>query len=129
MATDVKTRSAQKPQALGKHKLPVTESIKSSKSKSKKTSMEFGLTNHPVSEPRPRPMQMLSFGDSSVWCDFSSPTFDVEAHDFKGDLLSTMEKELSLEPESYEMVQHTYVPDVIADLDDCPLSPEYTDIG
>ncbi|XP_030525754.1 protein PHOTOPERIOD-INDEPENDENT EARLY FLOWERING 1 isoform X2 [Rhodamnia argentea] len=129
LATDVKTRSAQRPQALGKHKLPVTDSIKSSKSKLKKTSMEFGLTNQPVSEPRPQPMQMLSVGDPSVRCDFSSPIFDVEAHNFEGDLLSTMDKELSLEPESYDMVPQTYVPDVIAELDDCPLSPEYTDIG
>lgn len=130
LATDVKTRSAQKPQALGKHKLPPTDSIKPSKSKFRKTNMEFGLTNQPVSEPRPLPMQMVSAGDASAWCDFSSATFDAGAHDFEGDLLSAMDKELPLEPESYDVVQNTYyVPDVISDLDDCSLSPEYTDIG
>lgn len=91
--------------------------------------MEFGLTNQPVSEPRPWPMPMASVGDSSTRYDFSIPTFDVGAHDFEGDLLSMMDQELSLEPESYDMVPHAYVPNVISDLDDRPLSPEYTDIG
>ncbi|XP_056171035.1 protein PHOTOPERIOD-INDEPENDENT EARLY FLOWERING 1 isoform X3 [Syzygium oleosum] len=129
LATDFKTRSAQKPQVLGKHKLPVTDSIKPAKSKLKKTNMEFGLTNRPVSEPQPLPMQMVSVGGSSARCDFSSPSFDVQVHNLEDDMLLRMDKELFLEPESYDMVQHTYVPDVISDLDDCPLSPEYTDIG
>lgn len=126
---DVRSRStSSKSQFLGKHKLPMSELTRPSKSK--KISMEHGEMQHVIAErvfnPLPGPVPM----DHDLRFNLTSPiTKDVEIDDFASTSHSDIGKEFSLEVEDFEEVPHSYVPGLIAGLDDCSSLPECTDIG
>ncbi|KAA8546716.1 hypothetical protein F0562_003147 [Nyssa sinensis] len=122
---DVKSRTSSKSQSLGKHKLSVSNSIKPSKSKMRKTIMESTeLANSEV-----QPVLKVP-SDSNLRFDLAPPIIpDVGIYDFDGSFPFDMDKELSLESVSLDGVPHNYVPGFISGLDDCSSLPEFTDIG
>uniref|UniRef100_A0A5B7AQU5 DNA helicase n=1 Tax=Davidia involucrata TaxID=16924 RepID=A0A5B7AQU5_DAVIN len=126
---DIKSRTASKSQSLGKHKLSVSNLIKPSKSKMRKTTMESIDMHRMIADPVVQPMLKVS-GDSNLRFDLTPPIIgDVGIDDFGGSSPFDMDKDLSLELESFDVVPHHYVPGFISGLDDCSSLPEFTDIG
>nr|XP_024935444.2 protein PHOTOPERIOD-INDEPENDENT EARLY FLOWERING 1 isoform X3 [Ziziphus jujuba var. spinosa] len=130
---DVRSRSASKSQFLGKHKLPMSELTRPSKSKLKKTSMELGEMRNVMAERVFHPLPVAVPMDHDLRFDLNSPIGkDVQIDDLKSTSQSDIDKEFSLETEDFkglEVVPHSYVPGLISGLDDCSSLPEYTDIG
>ncbi|MCE2055141.1 hypothetical protein HAX54_042057 [Datura stramonium] len=120
---DAKSRTPLKSQCLGKHK--PSDSVKVSKSKSKKISTEssdVGLTKDLVLLPMP-----------SVSND-SCPTADVglsfvaeSGNGFDDRTLLDLSSEVNAGIEG--VLRHEYVPDFVWGLDDWSVFPEFTDIG
>lgn len=126
---EVKARSVSKLPSLGKHKLSISDSMKPSKAKFKKSSMEHSEIPHLISEPLLEPLPAAALSDPFIRFDGSQPIIlDVGIDDVGSNLSSVMDKELSMGMESLEAVPHHYVSGLISGLDDCPLLPEYTDI-
>jgi hypothetical protein len=127
---DVRSRSASKLPLLGKHKLSISDSIKPSKSKFKRTSMEHGEMPDHTAEPLLGPLPAVALKDSNIRFDLTQPLIpDVGIDNVEGILPSSIDMGLSMEMGSFEVVPHDYVPGLISGLDDYPLLPEYTDIG
>ncbi|KAL5741842.1 hypothetical protein ACOSP7_028574 [Xanthoceras sorbifolium] len=129
-ANGAKLRSASKSQSLGKHKLSFSDSIKPPKSKLKKISMEHGETGQLLTEPEFQPVPTVASKDPNLRFDLT-PEIIHESwfNDMDSDFTSCIDKELSVEIESFEMVPHNYSSDLILGLEDCSILPEYTDIG
>ncbi|CAK9140298.1 unnamed protein product [Ilex paraguariensis] len=126
---DVKSRPPSKSQSLGKNKLPVSSSMKPSKSKMRKTAMEASYTHCPIADPVIQPM-LIEPSDSNVRFNKAQPFIpEGWVDDFDCGSAFDMDDKLSLEEEILDMVPHQYVPDFISGLDDCSLLPEFTDIG
>lgn len=125
---DIKSRSTQKPHALGKHKLLGNDLIKPPKSKVRRTNIEFGHTNQPIAEmpALPSPGSLV---DPSVDFEFAPDISHFEADDAKGNFPMGENEELSLEMDSHDAVPLAYIPGLFSDLDDYSALPEYTDIG
>lgn len=127
---DVRNRSASKLPSLGKHKLSISDSMKPSKSRFKRSSMEHTEMPHPIAEPVLEPLPAAALKDPDLIFDLTQPIIpDVGIDVVASNLTHGTDMELSMEMESYEEVPHCYVPGLISGLDDCPLLPEYTDIG
>lgn len=131
---DAKSRASVKPQILGKHKLPLTDSVKPPKSKSRKTnsvsahagdhiyeSAARDLLSHPVPPSSP-------YGDPNLKFDYTAPT-GASADDLEDNFKSVMDGDLSLQIETSEPLPHDYNPGLLSGLDDYSSLPEYTDIG
>lgn len=126
---DVKNRSASKLPSLGKHKHSISDSMKP-KSKLKRSSTEHSEMPHLISEPVLEPLPAAALKDRDLSFDLTQPIIpDVENDDVGRNFPPGTDMELSMETESFEAVPHYYVPGLISGLDDCPLLPEYTDIG
>lgn len=83
-----------------------------------------------VAKPPLEPLPACALIDPNMGFDPSQPFILAVGNDNVGsNLLSGRDMELSMEMESLEAVPHHYVPGLISGLDDCPLLPEYTDIG
>ncbi|XP_058207569.1 protein PHOTOPERIOD-INDEPENDENT EARLY FLOWERING 1 isoform X1 [Rhododendron vialii] len=125
---DVHYRTPSKSQALGKHKLSIFESVKTSKSKLRKTTSEYNdITRPPFADLVVRPT--ITFpADSSF--DLTPPHFtDPRIDVFDSDIPFDMDR-LSLESQDViDLVSHDYLPGFISGLDDCSSLPELTDIG
>lgn len=67
--------------------------------------------------------------DLNVFYPSSPISTDVRIDDPLSNSFTDIDKVFSLEAEGFEVVEHSYVPDIISGLDDCTLSPEFTDIG
>ncbi|KAG2686940.1 hypothetical protein I3760_09G030300 [Carya illinoinensis] len=127
---DVRARSASKLPSLGKHKSSLSDSMKHSKSKFKRTSMDHCEMPLLVAKPPLEPLPACALIDPNMGFDPSQPFILAVGNDNVGsNLLSGRDTELSMEMESLETVPHHYVPGLISGLDDCSLLPEYTDIG
>ncbi|KAK9276401.1 hypothetical protein L1049_005934 [Liquidambar formosana] len=129
--SELKSRSASKSQTLGKQKLSISDSIKPSKSKIKRT-MEQSEMFHPMAEPVFRSVPVVAHNDPNLRFDPPSIIPDVGTSDFDSNSLFGTDMELSSEIETFELVPHQYVPSFISGLeglDDCSLLREYTDIG
>jgi hypothetical protein len=125
---DVRSRSASKLPSLGKHKLSICDSIKPSKLKFKKTSLEHGEMPDHTAEPPPGPLPAAALKDPNIRFDLTQPIIpDVGIDNVEGILPSSIDTGLSMEMDSFEVVAHDYVPGLISGLDDYPLLPEYTD--
>ncbi|XP_024025351.1 protein PHOTOPERIOD-INDEPENDENT EARLY FLOWERING 1 isoform X3 [Morus notabilis] len=122
---EVRSRSAPKLPSLGKHKIPFPDLNKPAKSKSRKTS-ENGKTRHPHSEQIFRPLASL---DLNLFNPSSPITAEVEIDALGSNSFSDINDFLPSEMETFEAVEHSYDPSIFSDLVDCPLSPEFTDIG
>ncbi|KAA8518828.1 hypothetical protein F0562_016398 [Nyssa sinensis] len=126
---DIKSRTSSKSQSLGKHKLSLSNSIRPSKSKMRKTIMDSIDMHHEVANPLFQPM-LKGHSESNLRFDMTPPVIpDVGLEDFDGSSPFDMDKELSVELESLDGVPHNYIPGFIAGLDDCSSLPEFTDIG
>lgn len=125
---DVHYRTPSKSQALGKHKLSIFESVKTSKSKLRKTTSEYNdITRPPFADLVVRPT--ITFpADSSF--DLTPPHFtDPRIDVFDSDIPFDMDR-LSLESQDViDLVSHDYLPGFISGLDDCSSLPELTDVG
>lgn len=130
---DVRPRSASKLPVLGKHKLPMSELTKPSKSKLKKTSMESGEMRSLIADRAFQPLPTDVSMNHDQKFDLNSPVDgDVPVHDFSSNAQLYFDKEFLPETEGFdgfEVVPHCYVPDVISGLDEFSSLPEYTDIG
>ncbi|XP_041028492.1 protein PHOTOPERIOD-INDEPENDENT EARLY FLOWERING 1-like isoform X2 [Juglans microcarpa x Juglans regia] len=128
---DVRARSVSKLPSLGKHKHSISDSMKPSKSKFKRTStVQHGEIPHLIAEPLLEPLPGAVPSDSSVRFDpFQPINLDVGKDNVESNLPTDMDTELSMEMENFEVVPHLYVPGLISGLEDCPFLPEYTDIG
>ncbi|KAE8691249.1 Protein PHOTOPERIOD-INDEPENDENT EARLY FLOWERING 1 [Hibiscus syriacus] len=128
-ANDPKSRSGQKSQSLGKHKLPVSDTTRS-KSKLKKASMEHGDVSNLHAElvfqqacriglhnPNLRSDPTLVNNDGS-WVDGVDSNF-----------CSSMDEAFASELEGFDVIPHNYSRGFISGLDDCSILPDYTDIG
>ncbi|KAK6289543.1 hypothetical protein POUND7_001084 [Theobroma cacao] len=128
-ANDSKSRSGSKLPSLGKHKLSVSDTMRS-KSKLKKASMEHGDVHNLFPEQVFQPVATIAPNDPYLRCDLTSVTNDSSWADVvDSDLCCSMDEALSLESEVYEVVPHSYIAGFISGLDDCSMLPEYTDIG
>lgn len=126
---DVRSRSVSKLPSLGKHKLPFPDLNKPSKSKFKRTSAEHGEMRHPSGERTLQPLPTFAAPIDLNLFNLSSPiSTDVQIDDPESNVVADINKMFSLEMEG-EAVEHGYVPSFISGLDDCPLFPEFTDIG
>lgn len=104
--------------------------MKHSKSKFKRTSMDHSELPLLIAKPLLEPLPACASIDPYMGFD-SSQSFilAIENDNVGSNLLSGMDTDLPMERESLEAVPHHYVPGFISGLDDCPLLPEYTDIG
>ncbi|KAM7467771.1 hypothetical protein LguiB_015333 [Lonicera macranthoides] len=123
---DLKSRVPLKSQSAGKHKLPISDSTKSSKSKMRK------ITTGPI-DPRclisdPAFLTTLTgpTEDSNLRFDLTQCSIEEIGID---DSLFKMQDDLALETETFDRVPHDYIPDFISGLEECSLSPDFTDIG
>lgn len=111
---------------LGKHKLPVSESIKPSRSKLKRTSKDqtdpYTLASTEVFQILP----LVPTDPSLRFDDFSSfPEAEILEPDGTG--LVDMDEGALLDMSS--LVSFNFEPDVTSGLDDLSKFPEFTDIG
>lgn len=129
-SVDVDSRMPLKSQSLGKHKLPISESVKSAKSKVRKTITESSDAHCAVVDPIFRQIMVAprdtdskydmiggsSCPDAGTTNYESSSTFDIE--DF-----------LTLDLASSEMSTHYYDPGLTSGLEDYSSFTDFTDIG
>ncbi|KAI9122384.1 hypothetical protein K1719_007073 [Acacia pycnantha] len=123
---DSRSRPGSKIQASGKHKSSTSDSVKPSKSKSKRNSMDTSEARHQQVEPLFQSMPSLPAKD-----DLNSLATDEAVIDDEMDcsLPFVLNEENSLETETLGMVPHDFVAGLISGLDDFSELPEYTDIG
>lgn len=122
---DIKSRPPSKSQLSGKHRLPNPEApLKSSKSKSKKPITDSNETLPPNLQPPLTPPNDL--------CSRFDSTSSVPGLPFDDFLTSSsleIGNEVCLDAGSFDIVPHNYDPGFTSGLEDCSLSPEFTDIG
>ncbi|OWM78962.1 hypothetical protein CDL15_Pgr003133 [Punica granatum] len=132
---DAKSRAGGKPQILGKHKPPLPDLIKPSKSKSRKTNSGSAQTGDLIYEAAahdliaylmPPPASPLT--DPNLKFDFVEPT-GAAADDSEDNLKSLTDEDLLSQIENSESVPHDYDPGLLSGLDDYSSLPEYTDVG
>ncbi|XP_054803873.1 protein PHOTOPERIOD-INDEPENDENT EARLY FLOWERING 1 isoform X2 [Prosopis cineraria] len=125
---DARSRAGSKIQASGKHKSSISDSIKPSKSKSKRNSSDTCEMRHQRVEPLFQSMPSLEAKDLRI--DLNSLAMDeAGADNMDCNLPFVLNEENSLETETFGMVPHDFVAGLISGLDDCSELPEYTDIG
>ncbi|XP_028053256.1 protein PHOTOPERIOD-INDEPENDENT EARLY FLOWERING 1 isoform X1 [Camellia sinensis] len=127
---DIKYRTASKSPSLGKHKLPICESVKPSKSKARKTNMVSTDQRHSlVADPVVQPMLTVP-NDSSTRFDLPDPGMGMRMDAFDSSSTFDMDEVSFLETQDFDLFPHDYVPWLISELDECsPSLPEFTDIG
>lgn len=129
---DIKYRTASKSPSLGKHKLPICESVKPSKSKARKTNMVSTDQHHSlVADPVVQPMLTVP-NDSSTRFDLPDPGMGMgmRMDAFDSSSIFDMDEVSFLETQDFDLFPHDYVPWLISELDECsPSLPEFTDIG
>ncbi|KAF3632468.1 hypothetical protein FXO38_26143 [Capsicum annuum] len=120
---DAKSRTPLKSQFLGKHK--PTDSVKVSKSKSRKISTEsgdVGLTKDLVLPPMPSVSN-----DSCPTADMGLIFLTESGNGFEDRTLLDINSVFNASSEN--VLRHEYVPNFISGLDDWSVFPEFTDIG
>ncbi|KAI4319598.1 hypothetical protein MLD38_033179 [Melastoma candidum] len=121
--------SSQKNQLLGKHKLP-PDVIKPIKFKFRKTCSELGESSHLTIDRFFLPTPEASLHNFTHGVDVSCPSSDyVTLEGVSSDFSFVADGGFPSEPESNNMVLHSYVPGLTSDLDDFSSFPEFTDIG
>ncbi|KAF4402473.1 hypothetical protein G4B88_012258 [Cannabis sativa] len=127
---DIRSRSAAKLPSLGKHKLPFPDLNKPSKSKFKKSAENGELRHLPSEQNILQPLLTMAAPiDLNLFSPSSPLSTDIQIDGLESNLLTDLDKLAPLEEDGFETVEHSYVPDLITGLDDCTLSPEFTDIG
>ncbi|KAE8671015.1 hypothetical protein F3Y22_tig00112000pilonHSYRG00202 [Hibiscus syriacus] len=128
-ANDPKSRSGQKLQSLGKHKLSVSD-ITRPKSKLKKASMEHGDVSNLLFEQVFQQAGRIAPSDPNLRCDPALVNNDdgwVDGVDIN--FSSSMDEAFASELEGFDVIPHNYTHGFISGLDDCSILPDYTDIG
>ncbi|WMV19388.1 hypothetical protein MTR67_012773, partial [Solanum verrucosum] len=120
---DAKSRTPLKSQFLGKHK--PSDSVKVSKSKSRKILMESSDVGHTKDLLFP-PMPSVS-DDSCPTADVGFSFLTESGNDFKDRTLLDLNPVFNAGSE--DVLCHEYVPEFILGLDDWSVFPEFTDIG
>ncbi|KAL2464783.1 Protein PHOTOPERIOD-INDEPENDENT EARLY FLOWERING 1 [Forsythia ovata] len=127
---DTRTSAQMKLQYLGKHKHPVSDSTKPSKSKLRRTAVDatdvHQITAGPVVQPMAKPPADL---DVRLDGEFSSYMPVVEAPYFDNDCVFDMDGEVVPTLDSLGMVPFDFGPNLISGIDDWSTVPEFTDIG
>ncbi|PRQ30525.1 putative DNA helicase chromatin remodeling SNF2 family [Rosa chinensis] len=125
---DVRSRSVSKLPSSGKHKLVFSDPVRPSKSKFRKNAVEHGEMRHFLAEHVFPPLPIAAPLNPSPRFDLNLPVNeDIET----GDMESTSHSQV-VEPsfeESFGVLPHEYVPELLSGLDDCSLLPEYDDIA
>ncbi|CAN4095126.1 unnamed protein product [Withania somnifera] len=121
---DVISRTPLKSQFLGKHK--PSDSVKVSKCKSRKISMESGDVDQTKDMGLP-PMPSVA-NDSCATADMGLSFLAESGNCFEGGTLLDLNAEFNVGSEE-DLLRHEYVPDFISGLDDWSVFPEFTDIG
>lgn len=125
---DIRSRSVSKPPTTGKHKLVFSDSVRPSKSKIRKSSVEHGEMRSFITEQVFQPLPMAAPMNPIPRFDLNMPVNeDVGIDDLEDNSYSYIDKSL-LETEDFGVLPHEYVPGLIGGLDD-ELLPEYIDIG
>ena len=127
-SNDFKSRPGSKLQSLGKHKLPVSDTIRH-KSKLKKASAEHGDVHNLFAEQIFQPAATVSPNDPSLRCDLTLTNDGSCADGVDSDFFSSMDEAFSLELEGFDVVPHNYTPRFLSGLDNYSVLPDYTDIG
>ncbi|XP_071911485.1 protein PHOTOPERIOD-INDEPENDENT EARLY FLOWERING 1-like isoform X3 [Coffea arabica] len=123
---DAKSRTPMKVQSLGKHKLLVSDSNKSSRSKLRKTTTESSDARSFAADPVLHPV----LSDFCVKDDVvSTSSAEIGMADLCVSSPFNINPELPMATDSSDMVAHDYVPGFISGLDDYLILPEFTDIG
>ncbi|KAF8411770.1 hypothetical protein HHK36_004329 [Tetracentron sinense] len=126
----VRSRSSSKPQSLGKHKISIADSIKPSKSKVPRITIDPGEEPHLISKPALQPLLTFPSADPFGSLDMTQLIIPgVGIDDNFSYSNSSMDKDLILDMESFEAIPHHYIPGFFSDLDDSILLSEITDIG
>ncbi|CAN6689036.1 unnamed protein product [Malus baccata var. baccata] len=125
---DLRSRSMSKVPTTGKHKLVFSDSVRPSKSKIRKSSVEHGEMRNFVSEQVLPPFPMAAPLNPNPRFDLNTPIDeDAGIYELESNSFSCLDESL-LEMETFGVLPHEYVPGLIGGLDDEQL-PEYTDIG
>lgn len=125
---DIRSRSVSKLPTTGKHKLVFSDSVRPSKSKIRKSSVEHGEMRSFITEQVFQPLPMAAPVNPIPRFDLNMPVNeDVGIDDLEDNSYSYIDESL-LETEDFGVLPHEYVPGLIGDLDD-ELLPEYIDIG
>ncbi|KAL3534187.1 hypothetical protein ACH5RR_002648 [Cinchona calisaya] len=123
---DAKSQTPGKLQSLGKHKLLVSDSNKSSRSKLRKTTTESSDRRNLAVDPVIHPV----FSDFSAKCDVVSTSIaEVGMNDLGVSSPFNINDELTMATDSLDTVAHDYIPGFVSGLDDYLIMPEFTDIG
>lgn len=117
---DMRSKSGSKSVSLGKNKVSMSDSTRSSKIKSKKLRVDLEEMNPMIIEPQIQSMLRETPNDPNVMFDQTDlPVANFEMNDFN----------CSIEEEAHELIPYNFNPKFISGLEDCSLLPEYIDIG
>ncbi|WOG88249.1 hypothetical protein DCAR_0207484 [Daucus carota subsp. sativus] len=123
---DVELRMPLKVQSLGKHKLPISEPVKSAKSKVRKTITESSVVQCAVGDPVFRQV-MVATRDSDSRFDMIAP--DVGTTSYESGSSFDLEDLLTSDLTCSEMSMHYYDPGLTSGLEDYSSFSDFTDIG
>ncbi|XP_052172511.1 protein PHOTOPERIOD-INDEPENDENT EARLY FLOWERING 1 isoform X2 [Diospyros lotus] len=126
---DGRYRMASKSQTLGKHKLSMCESVKPSKSKTRKTTIESNEMHGLVADPAVQ-RKLTAPGTSSMRFDPLPVINDYGIDAFDSSSPCDI-NEISVPSETHtsDLVPHNYIPGFFSGLDDCSSLPDFMDIG
>lgn len=124
----INSRTPLKSQSLGKHKLPISESVwMPSKSKWRRTTMNPSDAHTLIFDSDIQSVVAVS-SDLCPRLDMASTIPDVGSNDVVATSSFDI-NELALGIDSVDVIPHNYVPDIISGLEECSLLPEFIDIG
>ncbi|KAK4749887.1 hypothetical protein SAY87_027336 [Trapa incisa] len=133
-ANDAKSRTSGKPQVLGKRKLPLPDSVKHAKSKSRKTNTVSAHIEDSIYEPGAgdlfscfRPA-LSPHGYPNLKFDYVDPC-GAAVGDCEDSFNLVTDRVLPSQIETSESLPHDFIPGLLSGLDDCSSLPEYTDMG
>lgn len=113
---------------LGKHKLPVPDLVKPSKSKLRRTSKDHTDLHCLTTSEVFQPMSLMPTDPSMRFDEFSSCFPEAGILEFDSNSLLTMGNEVtSLDTKG--VVPFHFGPDLTSGLDDLSILPEFTDVG
>ncbi|KAJ8767933.1 hypothetical protein K2173_020873 [Erythroxylum novogranatense] len=128
--SDAKLRSSSKLTPLGKHKLAVSDSMKTSRSKLKRASVEHGELRNLFADSAAQPFRTVSSSDPNLRFDLALADIDNGWTDESDSVcIPCVDEEHPFAFQCSEPLPHDYVPGFVSGLEDFSSFPEYTDIG
>lgn len=128
-SVDVESRMPLKSQSLGKHKLPISEAVKSAKSKVRKTITESSDAHCAVDPVFRQIMVATRDTDSKYDMIGGSSCPDIGTTNYESSSTFDIEDFLTLDLASSEMSTRYYDPGLTSGLEDYSSFTDFTDIG